>query len=70
MPKIDENKKCHFFEYDCAYPIPKEELEELLANWVENSDGDTLYQIPVIDSEMCTNCLLATLIELINLKMK
>jgi hypothetical protein len=70
MPKIDENIKCHFFEYDCVYPIPKKDLEDALANWDEEMDGDTLHQIPVSDSAMCTNCMLATLIELINLKLK
>ena len=70
MPKLDENIKCHFFEYDCAYPIPKDTLEEALENWDEEEDGDTLYRIPIIDDHMCTNCLLATLIELINIKLK
>ena len=67
---MDENIQCHFFDYDCAYPMPKEELDDALANWDEEIDGDTLYQIPISDSTMCTNCMLATLIELINLKLK
>lgn len=68
MPKLDENFKCHFFEYDCVYPIPEDVLKDALANWNEDLDGDTLYRIPANNDPMCTNCLLATLIEIINLK--
>lgn len=68
MPKIDESTKCHFFEYDCVYPIPEKILRDALANWDDEIDGDTIYQIPLNDSNMCTNCMLATLIEIINLK--
>ena len=63
MPKFDENKNCHFFpENECQYPIPKETLEEALENWDEEEDGDTLYQIPLNDDQVCTNCLLSQLI--------
>ena len=67
MPKIDENIQCHFLDSDCIYPIPEEALKEAL----ENAENDeTIYAIPAIDDTFCTNCLLATLIELINQKLK
>ena len=63
MPKIDENKQCHFFELECLYPISKEELEIELE---EAEEGEIISAIPVADSGMCTNCLLAQLIDQID----
>jgi hypothetical protein len=66
MPKIDENVQCHFLDSECIYPIPEEELMELLENAEE---VETIYAIPASDTNLCTNCLLATLMELINQKL-
>ncbi|MFC1803620.1 hypothetical protein ACFL0D_06610 [Thermoproteota archaeon] len=67
MPKIDENIQCHFLDTECVYPIPEDVLLEAL----ENADEDeTIHAVPAIDESLCTNCLLATLIELINQKIK
>jgi hypothetical protein len=63
MPKFDENINCHFFpEDECIFPIPKEILEEALAHWDKEEDGNTLSQIPAIDDSMCTNCLLSQIL--------
>lgn len=65
MPKLDENSTCHFFETECQYPIPEETLKELL-----EEDMDYISQIPEKDDPICTNCLLATLIDLLAVKLK
>ena len=61
MPKIDENSTCHFFDIECQYPIPEEALLILL----EDEESEIIYQIPSNDDPICTNCLLATLIDLL-----
>jgi hypothetical protein len=66
MPKLDENSTCHFFETECQYPIPEETLKESL---MEES-ADLITQIPSMDDPICTNCLLATMIELLAQKLK
>ena len=65
MPKLDENSTCHFFETECQYPIPEETLKELL-----EENADYISQIPEMDDPICTNCLLATMIELLAQKLK
>ena len=67
MPKFDENKKCNFFEYDCFYPIPEDVLKELLEDAEEE---EVISMVPEIDTIMCTNCLLATLIEIMSIERK
>ena len=66
MPKLDENSTCHFFDAECQYPIPEDTLKELLME----EEGDIITQIPAMDDPICTNCLLATLIELLAQKLK
>jgi hypothetical protein len=66
MPKIDENTQCHFLEGECAYPIPEKVLMEALEN---SEEDETIYAIPTRDDPLCTNCLLTTLIELIDQKL-
>lgn len=66
MPKLDENSTCHFFDTECQFPIPEETLKELL----EEEDSDLITQIPALDDPICTNCLLATMIDLVAKKLK
>ena len=67
MPKFDENTICHFFDDECQYPIS----EQLLIEFLEEADEDELItQIPSKDGLICTNCLLATMIELMAQKLK
>lgn len=65
MPKLDENSICHFFDTECQYPIPEETLKELL-----EGDIDYISQIPEKDNPICTNCLLATMIDLLAQKLR
>ena len=62
MPTFDEKLKCHFFDYGCYYPITKEILMEILG---EPLESEVVSRIPPMDDPICTNCLLATLIEVI-----
>ena len=66
MPTFDEKLKCHFFDYDCLYPITKEILMEILG---EPLESEVVSRIPPMDDPICTNCLLATLIVLIDRKL-
>ena len=66
MPKLDENSTCHFFKVECQYPIPEDTLKELL----EEEEADLITQIPTMDDPICTNCLLATMIDLLAQKLK
>ena len=66
MPKLDENSMCHFFDAECQYPIPEETLKELL----EQEEAGFITQIPAMDDPICTNCLLATMIDLLAQKLK
>jgi hypothetical protein len=56
----------HFFHYECVYPIPESALKDLLE---DTEKDEVISMVPSIDDTLCTNCLLATLIELINLKL-
>ena len=61
MPIFDENSICHFFDIECQYPISEEVLVDLLE---DAEEGEIITTIPEMDGLMCTNCLLATLIEM------
>jgi hypothetical protein len=63
MPKIDENRLCHFFDQECFYPISEEEAKIALA---EAEEGEIISAIPPIYDSQCTNCLLAELITRLN----
>jgi len=56
MPNIDEDTQCHFFDQECLWPIPEEALKELLE---EAEEGDTIFTVPAMDDNICTNCMLA-----------
>ena len=60
MVRFDEKTKCHFFpEKECMYPISEDELKEALK---EAQEEEVIGQIPEIDSNFCTNCLLAQIL--------
>ena len=67
MPKFDENNTCHFFDEECQFPISEQLLMELLE---EAEEDELITQTPSKDDLICTNCLLATMIELLAKKLK
>jgi len=56
-----EKETCHFTDKPCKHKIPEEELKELM----EDPDAGTIYDIPVEDSQICMNCLLAQIVEVL-----
>ena len=67
MPKFDENSICHFFDVECQFPIPEYVLKARLEDAEED---ETITKIPEVDDPICTNCLLATMIDLLAQKLK
>lgn len=64
--QFDENSTCHFFDVECQFPIPEDALKEIQ----EAEEDDVIAMIPAMDDLMCTNCLLATMIDLLAQKLK
>ena len=60
--KFIEKETCHFMDKPCPHKIDEDELKELM----EDPDTGRVYDIPVEDSQICMNCLLAQLIEALN----
>ena len=58
---FEENQDCHFLPINCRFPFPEEAFKEAL----EDPDSDPISQVPLIDSELCTNCLLGFAVEAI-----
>jgi hypothetical protein len=55
--KISENRKCHFLDIVCRFPIPEKRMYDALKIGYEIS-----YR-PSINSAICTNCLISLLVE-------
>ena len=58
---FEENEDCHFLPISCRFPIPEEAFTEAL----EDPDSGPISQVPLIDSELCTNCLVGIAVEAI-----
>ena len=67
MSKFDENSKCHFFDIECQYPITEDALIDLLE---DTEEGEVISKIPEMGDLVCTNYLLATLIDMIAKKLE
>lgn len=52
--KLIEHDICHFLNKTCPHKISEEELKEAM----DDPDAEVIFDIPVIDSQLCTNCLL------------
>lgn len=59
--KLIEKETCHFMDKLCLHKIDQDELKELM----EDPDAGTIYDIPVEDSQICMNCLLAQIVEVL-----
>lgn len=61
MPTIDEQDYCHFFkDMKCRVLITEDQLKLLLEEADENG---IISMIPSPDTSICTNCLIALLLE-------
>ena len=60
MVKFREQTNCNFFPtQECEYPISEDVFKAAIE---EAEEGETLSQVPEVDSPLCTNCLLSQLL--------
>ena len=56
--KLVEKDTCHFLDKPCLHKISEDELKDAM----DDKETETIFDIPTIESQLCTNCLLTLIL--------